>query len=202
MDDRIYRTQDIKTAAGGDISFYTNALDVEHQGFDLVLSSSFELISGMETVASLAYNYNSIDVTDQKMVGDIKPVKDSLVEDIENNYPEDRWVLNTMTNINDKLSLMARLNFYGEHYDERGTIGADTDPSAEIDSIIYMDIELGYDVSDNLRITAGGSNIFDEYVDEIGAPNANRMSVGLQYPRRTAANYEGGSWYLRANYSF
>ena len=43
---------------------------------------------------------------------------------------------------------------------------------------------------------------FDEYVDEIGAPNANRMSVGLQYPRRTAANYEGGSWYLRANYSF
>ena len=202
VDDRIYRTQDIKTAAGGDISFYTNALDVEHRGFDLVLSSSFELISGMETVASLAYNYNSIDVTDQKMVGDIKPVKDSLVEDIENNYPEDRWVLNTMTNINDKLSLMARLNFYGEHYDERGTIGADTDPSAEIDSIIYMDIELGYDVSDNLRITAGGSNIFDEYVDEIGAPNANRMSVGLQYPRRTAANYEGGSWYLRANYSF
>ena len=204
VDDRIYRTQDIKTAAGGDISFYTNALDVEHQGFDLVLSSSFELISGMETVASLAYNYNSIDVTDQKMVGDIKPVKDSLVEDIENNYPEDRWVLNTMTNINDKLSLMARLNFYGEHYDERGRInGVDGEaPTAQIDSIVYMDIELGYDVSDNLRITAGGSNIFDEYVDEIGAPNANRMSVGLQYPRRTAANYEGGSWYLRANYSF
>ena len=202
VDDRIYRTGDIETEVGGSISFYTNAMDVEHQGFDLVLSSSFELISGMETVASLAYNHNSIDVTGQKTINGVKPVSDSLVEDIENNYPEDRWVLNTMTNINDKLSLMARLNFYGEHYDERGTIGADTDPSAEIDSIIYMDIELGYDVSDNLRITAGGSNIFDEYVDEIGAPNANRMSVGLQYPRRTAANYEGGSWYLRANYSF
>ena len=76
---------------------------------------------------------------------------------------------------------MARLNFYGEHYDERGTIGAETSPSAQIDSIVYMDIELGYDVSDNLRLTAGGSNIFDEYVDKIGAPNANRMSVGLPY---------------------
>jgi len=202
VDDRIYRTGDIETEVGGSISFYTNAMDVEHQGFDLVLSSSFELIPGMETVASLAYNHNSIDVTGQKTINGVKPVSDSLVEDIENNYPEDRWVLNTMTNINDKLSLMARLNFYGEHYDERGTIGADTNPSAEIDSIVYMDIELGYDVSENLRITAGGSNIFDEYVDEIGAPNANRMSVGLQYPRRTAANYEGGSWYLRANYSF
>jgi iron complex outermembrane receptor protein len=28
------------------------------------------------------------------------------------------------------------------------------------------------------------------------------MSVGLQYPRRTAANYEGGSWYVRAQYDF
>ena len=107
-----------------------------------------------------------------------------------------------MTQITDDLSLMARLNFYGEHYDERGTIGAASSPSAQIDSIIYMDIELGYDVNDSLRITAGGSNIFDEYVDEITAPNANRTGNGLQYPRRTAANYEGGSWYLRANYSF
>ena len=98
---------------------------------------------------------------------------------------------------------MARLNFYGEYYyDERGTIETETNPSAQIDSIVYMDIELGYDFTDNLRLTAGGSNIFDEYVDKIGGPNANRMSVGLRYPRRTAANYEGGSWYLRAQYDF
>ena len=36
----------------------------------------------------------------------------------------------------------------------------------------------------------------------IGPPNANRLSVGLQYPRRTVANYEGGSWYLRASYDW
>ncbi len=32
--------------------------------------------------------------------------------------------------------------------------------------------------------------------------NANRLSVGLEYPRRSAANYEGGAWYLRGTYSF
>ncbi|MAC71825.1 MAG: hypothetical protein CMP84_16695 [Gammaproteobacteria bacterium] len=202
VDDRIYRTGDIPNGSGGSISFYTNALQIEHQGFDLVLSSTFELADGVETNASLAFNHNTTDVTDQTLINDIQPVSDSLVEDIENNYPEDRWVLNTFTNIGEKWSLMARLNFYGEHYDERGTIGADTDPSAQIDSIVYLDMELGYDVTDNFRITAGGSNILDEYVDEIGSPNANRMSVGLQYPRRTAANYEGGSWYLRAQYDF
>ena len=44
--------------------------------------------------------------------------------------------------------------------------------------------------------------IFDEFIDEIGPPNANRLSVGLQYPRRTVANYEGGSWYLKGIYSW
>ncbi len=202
VDDRIYRTGDIPNGSGGSISFYTNALQLEHQGFDLVLSSTFELANGVETNASLAFNHNTTDVTDQTLINGIQPVSDSLVEDIENNYPENRWVLNTFTNIGENWSLMARLNFYGEHYDERGTIGAETSPSAQIDSIVYLDVELGYDVTDNFRITAGGSNILDEYVDEIGPPNANRMSVGLQYPRRTAANYEGGSWYLRAQYDF
>ena len=202
VDDRIYRTGDIDNGMGGSLSFYTNALQLEHQGFDLVLSSSFELLSVIETNASLAFNHNTTKITDQDLINGIQPVSDSLVEDIENNYPENRWVLNTFTNINDQLSFMARLNFYGEHYDERGTIGAESSPSAKIDSIVYMDVELGYDVTDNFRLTAGGSNIFDTYVDEIDAPNANRMSVGLQYPRRTAANYEGGSWYLRAQYDF
>jgi iron complex outermembrane receptor protein len=202
VDDRIYRTGDIDNGSGGSISFYTNAMDVEHQGFDLVLATSFELMSGMDTMASIAFNHNTIDVAGQKTINGVKPVSDSLIEDIENNYPENRLVFNTFTNINEQWSLMARLNFYGEHYDERGTIGAATNPSALIDSIIYLDVELGYDMTENLRLTAGGSNIFDEYVNEIGAPNANRMSVGLQYPRRTAANYEGGSWYVRAQYDF
>ena len=202
VDDRIYRTGDIDNGSGGSISFYTNAMDVEHQGFDLVLATSFELMSGMDTMASVAFNHNTIDVVGQKTINGVKPVSESLIEDIENNYPENRLVFNTFTNINEQWSLMARLNFYGEHYDERGSIGAATDPSAQIDSVIYLDVELGYDMTDNLRLTAGGSNIFDEYVDEIGAPNANRMSVGLQYPRRTAANYEGGSLYVRAQYDF
>ncbi|MCS5587334.1 MAG: TonB-dependent receptor [Porticoccaceae bacterium] len=207
VDDRIYRTGDINTPLGctascGSISFYTNALDIEHQGFDVVLSSSFELGSGMETMVSLALNHNTTEVVGQKEINSVNPVSASLIEDIENNYPENRFVLNTFTDFNNGWSLMARLNYYGSHYDERGSIGAATDPSAEIASIIYLDLELGDDVSDNLRVTAGGSNILDEYVDKIDAPNANRMSVGLPYPRRTAANYEGGSWYLRANYSF
>jgi iron complex outermembrane receptor protein len=97
---------------------------------------------------------------------------------------------------------MGRITFYGEHYDERGTIGAATDPSALISSTVYLDLELGFQATDNLRIALGGVNVMDEFVDELGPPNSNRLSVGLPYPRRSAANYEGGSWYLKGIYSF
>ncbi len=204
VDDRIYRVGDIAVpgTVSDTISFYTNALDVEHTGLDLVLTSSLDWSDSISTDVSLAYSHNEIEVVSQKLINGTNPVSDSTVEDIENNYPEDRWVLTTKTPFRDDLSLMVRANFYGEHFDERGTINAEVQPSAEISSVIYVDAELSYHVSDNLTLKAGVANLFDEFPDEIGEENANRLSVGLQFPRRTVANYEGGSWYVAATYRF
>jgi len=204
VDDRIYRTGDIMVPGTLDdtISFYTNALDVEHSGLDLVLTSSAEWGGRSSTDFTFAFNYNEIDVVSQKQVNGINPVSDGLVEDIENNYPNDRFVLTTNTFFGDKTNLMVRANYYGKHFDERGRIGDAVDPSFEMDATLYWDLELGYQFNDNFRLALGGANIFDEFIDEIGPPNANRLSVGLQYPRRSAANYEGGSWYLGGTYTF
>lgn len=204
VDDRIYRTGDIPLASdpSRSISFYTNALDVEHEGVDIVATSSFDIGSATSLDLSWAYAYSKIDVTGQKLIRGIQPVNDGLVEDIENNYPEHRWTLTGNFLIGENFNVMSRINFYGEHYDERGRIGVGAGESALIDSTFYVDLEAGWNVNDNWRVVLGGSNIFDEYIDEIGPPNANRLSVGLQYPRRTVANYEGGSWYLKGIYSW
>ena len=231
VDDRIYRTGDITVpplptdppgAPARSISFYTNALDVEHQGVDVVATGSFDFGSAASIDLTFAYGYNTIEVTGQKLINGVAPVNPGLVEDIENNYPEHRFVLTGNTHFNDRLNLLARINYYGEHFDERGTIAGSPDAadptfntgkSLEIGTTIYVDLELGYQVTDNWRIALGGVNVFDEFIDEIGtAPPAgcptcsaefsNRISVGLQYPRRTVANYEGGSWYLRAAYNW
>lgn len=205
VDDRIYRTGDIAVPdTTNTISFYTNALDVEHSGFDLVLSSDVDWSEDISTDVAFAFSYSEIDVVNQRLVNGVQPVNDGLVEDIENNYPTERFVLTTNTFLSDNLNLMLRANFYGEHYDERGRInGVDGGlPSAEIGSTIYIDAEIGYQFNDDLKITLGFTNLFDEFVDEIGLGNANRQSVGLQYPRRSAANYEGGSWYLGGTYTF
>jgi len=200
VSDRIYRVGDITIDDPliSSISFYTNALDVSHQGIDLVVTGGI----GDNTDLTFAYAFNQISVDGQSLINGIPPVSDGTVEDIENNYPEHRFTLSANTQFTDKLDLMARATYYGEHYDERGTIGAAVDPSAKIGSTIYLDMELGFQATDSLRIALGAVNILDEFVDTIGAPNANRLSVGLQYPRRSAANYEGGSWYLKGIYSF
>jgi len=194
VDDRIYRTGDITTSGGQSISFYTNTLDVVHQGLDLVLTGGIA-----NTDVTFAYAFNEIEVAGQRLVNGVPPVGVNTVEDIENNYPNHRFTLASNTLFNDQWNLNFRLSYYGDHWDERGTIAVD---SARIDATVYADLELGYQATENLKIALGGVNITDEFVGEVGAANANRLSVGLQYPRRSAANYEGGSWYLKGIYSW
>ncbi|WND02678.1 TonB-dependent receptor [Temperatibacter marinus] len=204
IDDRIYRTINLPGAAPGQtVSFFTNSLDMYSQGIDVVLNSSVDWNDDVTTDLTWAANFNKIKITGQKDVNGQQPVSNSTIEDIENNYPSTRMVFTTNTKWGeDKWNLMVRANYYGKHYDERGEIGAATNPSFEIGSTIYVDAELGYQVNEGLKVVLGASNIFDSYVDVIDAPYANRQSVGLPYPRRSAANYEGGSWYLRASFAF
>ncbi len=204
VEDRIYRTGDIQPTgpAGPTISFYTNALDIESSGVDVVFTSSADWGDDLTTDFTLALNYNQVEVVGQSPVGGVNPVSAATIEDIENNYPDLRFVASADTQLSERWNFLVRANYYGSHYDERGTIGAATSPSAEIEATVYVDMEVGFDINERARIVAGASNIFDTYIDEIGPPNANRLSVGLQYPRRTAANYEGGSWYLRSTFRF
>ena len=210
VDDRIYKTVTIPvvdpaTGVGSNVSFYTNAIDIESAGLDLVLSTQFDWgASGLTTDLNFAYNHNSVDVVGQSAVGGVLPVSAGDVEDIEESYPQDRFTITSNTPFGDRWNLMLRLNYYGDHYDERGRIGGVDGgaPTKKLGSTIFVDFELDYEINSNASLTLGASNIFDEYVDEIRDPYANRLNVGLPYARRTAANFEGGSWYLRGSYSF
>jgi len=214
VDDRIYRTGNILIEDNplfDSVSFYTNVLDVEHSGLDLVISSAYNWQESITTDIDFAYSYNEINVVQVREVNGKQPVSNSTVEDIENNFPNQRLILTTNTRLDNNWNIMLRASYYGSHYDERGTVDSSSDDnsaiqpgsqSAKIDSIIYFDAELAYQVNDVLKIKLGASNILDTYIGEVDEPFANRQSVGLQYPRRSAANYEGGSWYLGLSYAF
>jgi len=203
IDDRLYRTDRIPAGDGTTISFYTNTLDVEHSGLDLVVTSNLEW-AGVDTGFSFAYNYNKTDVTAVRSVGGLQPVQDDAVEDIEINYPQNRWVASANTQLSDNWNLLVRAIYYGEHYDTRGRVGGvDGElPSKLLNPVTFVDMELAYQATDNLTLKLGGSNIFNEFPDRIGPPFANRLNTGNIYPSETPANFEGGSWYMVANYSF
>ena len=210
VEDRIFKTQNLPaidpvTGVGSNVQFFTNALDISVTGVDLVLTTGWDWgAGGVSTALTAAYNHNKVKVDGQKAINGILPVSEANVEDIEESFPQDRLTLTATTSAGGNWDFLARINYYGAHYDERGRIGGVDGgaPTQKVGATVFVDLELSYQLDPCWRLTAGASNAFDEYVDEVGPPNANRQNVGLLYPRRTAANFEGGSWYLRAVYAW
>ena len=204
VDDRIYKTGNIlDPITNGQIAFYTNALDVEHTGLDLVLTSGWDWGASASTELTLAASYTEVDVVGQKQVqapsGPFTPVNDALVTNIENNYPNEKFILSGNTFFGDSFNVLLRLNYWGAHLDESGVIGIN---KGKVDSVLYVDLDVGYQLNDNWRVNVGAINIFDEFINELFPPTASSRSSGLPYPRRAAASYEGGQWYLRGTYAF
>lgn len=196
--DRIYKTQTIPveepaTGAQTNISFYTNALDVQSSGFDIVYTVPFvyqEYVSDL----SLAISHNKVEVEGQGLVNGIAPVPVADIEDIENSYPKLKITFSSTTYLSPKWELVVRSQYYGRHFDERGRIGG-SPPTKELDASIYFDLITKYQINDVMTFEFGAINLFHNFVDTIGEPYANRLNVGLPYARRTAANFEGGSIY-------
>ena len=203
--DRIFKTQNLPTfdpvtGVGSNVQFFTNALSLQVTGLDLVYASSFDWgRSNVGTELSVAYNRNKVDVVSQRAVNGVLPVSVASVEDIEESYPRDRVTINSSTSAGGDWSLLVRLNYYGPHWDERGRIGGaeGNPPTKRLGSTVFVDVELAYEVANAWRLVLGAANLFDDYVDQVLPPYANRVSAGLIHARRTAANFEGGSWYAR-----
>ena len=217
VDDRIYKVtppDGVYTDASGNVtqniaaatsysaaSFFTNVLDVRSSGLDLVLTKDIHWNDTVQSNVTFAYNYNKFTVEGQDKINGQTLVSDSQVARIERSYPRHRFVADIDTAFG-SWDLLVRANYFGKHYDvDQGDITQGT--ASPIDPVVYVDVELGYHVSESLKFLAGGSNIFDEYVDRIDRDRyGNRYGNGLPYPRRAASNYEGGSWYVRTQYTF
>ncbi len=168
-----------------ELAFYTNALDTETRGFDIVAV----LTGSVNTDFNLALNYNETEVTGQTQVNGVNPVSDGGVFNIENNLPNVRASA-AVVHRKDKFTAMLRANFYGSTIDERGT-------REEVDPATLIDIEGSYDVNPNFTIIAGANNLLNAFPTKIDT----RLSQGMPYPRRTPIGYNGGLGFVRLRYT-
>ena len=188
------------------ISFFTNAMDTQHMGLDVVLSHR---IMDNSTL-TLAYNYNTVSVEERRGVGDVpadEVITDEWINAIEKARPEHRFTLTSHTMIGDSLGLMARARYYGAHYDTDDTAGTfleGPEPHGEIEATVYLDLEISCDVLENFTLVAGGMNILNTFPTEMLASNnvRNFEFHGMKYPIHSVADYQGGSWYLKGVYTF
>ena len=65
------------------ISFFTNALDMESEGVDVVLTSVLDWSPAVSTDFSFAFSYNEIDITGQSEINGQQPVSAADVEDMK-----------------------------------------------------------------------------------------------------------------------
>jgi len=219
LDDQIWRSSDFVVSdserallqsqgvAGAEtltyVSFFANEIDTKSSGIEFVATHLLEWGGGTTTM-SLAANVNRTEVTRrtnrQTDPGNPDPVyfvNDNDVFAIEKSSPEYRVVLSAAHDWNNGLSASLRGNAYGDYHLVDTIFGG----TAKLDGKTFWDIEMAWQVTDLVRLTLGGSNIFDEYPDP--PPSFPfRICCGQKYDTSTVMTWQGAFYYLRAGVSW
>jgi iron complex outermembrane receptor protein len=184
------------------VSFFTNDFDTTTEGVDFIGNYSTDLLEG-STTFSLAYNYNETTVDD--FTPDITGA--GKVSRLENDLPNHRATF-TWSQSWDDVSMFTRLNYYGEYQGVHvDWVGTPESRGTEInaDSSVTVDLEVTYHVMEDLKVSLGAQNIFDEYPSELDfeqqTGSANN-SWGGKYYETSPFGFNGGFYYLKANYTF
>jgi iron complex outermembrane receptor protein len=189
--------------AVGQVLFFTNAIDTQTDGLDLVVLYDWNL--GQESLLSLegAFHLNDTEVTDRRSSSSILPTEvlfdQAQITLIEEGQPGEHFVLSGTWYRGDWTTNL-RFNYFGEVAGEGFTPGFKQTWGAKW----LTDLSVGYNLTDNLKLTVGGLNIFDEYPDEWDPVNAAPFpQLGFTYGWETLPfGINGGYYFARVNYRF
>lgn len=227
-------------AGFGAISYLTNAVDTTTEGVDLVMHYRHRFGDGSSFSGTLAGNYNQtrfdriagtpaplaalgiatplFDLTQQLRFSDSLP-RDKVVLDL--NYARGPFTLSITNTRYGEVSTVALTNRTPAQlaaltpgYDVRlvpvGTAG-NADIVQTFGADVITDIEIGWQATRALRLSAGAQNVFDIYPDENIASTVASVAVGTNgadnagtQPYNAIAPYgfNGRSVFVRAGLSF
>lgn len=186
VDDRIFLLN-----AANNIQYFSNLVDTETTGFDIVASGAFDVGTG--TLGwSAAYNNANTDAKNPSVLD----VED--LNTIEGKAPEDKLILSGNWII-DRWSLLLRLTQYGEAtrvFD----FGGGFEPTQTYGSVWSVDAEVAMQVTDDWTVAIGADNLTDEYPDR----SIDDISYfgHLPYDVLSPIGMNGAYWYLRTQFNF
>jgi iron complex outermembrane receptor protein len=176
------------------IQYYANDFNSTTQGVDLVSSLPFEF-GGGKNLLSLAFNYTSteLDVTNPK-----SPISNANVhKEREEGVPRMRGIL-SLSHAQDDLSAMVRINYYGNFYNAQFN---DVSLIEKVRAIVITDVEISYEITENLIVALGAKNVFNVFPEEYSEGRTSGF-LGAIYPLNSPTGFNGGHYYLRMGWDF
>lgn len=175
----------------GGVFYFQNAFDTITQGFDLVITKPFEWSAG-STMLTASFNYNEQEFdSDPSNVLNLEDKYDFIHAD-----PEFKGVFSVKHTYED-LTITARANYYGS-YTNSDSETDDNDEEflifQEFDPEILFDLEATYQFTENLSLSLGARNLFDEYPDE--SELDDDTCCGRIYRADSEVDWQGGYYYL------
>ncbi|CAH9050583.1 Vitamin B12 transporter BtuB [Pseudoalteromonas holothuriae] len=177
------------------VSFFTNDFDTTTQGVDVVANYSMDLLDGYSTFA-FAYNWNETEVDRFSAITGAFKVK-RLEEDLPQHRATATWTQQWET-----FTGFIRYNYFGEYQG----VHVDFDQTAiTADPSVTFDAELTYFATENVSLSIGANNIFDQEPEKLdfqkasGIPNNN---WGGKYYETSPYGINGGFYYVKATYTF
>jgi len=166
-----------------EIRFFTNHIDTETKGIDIVASHSSEFSHGGELELTLAAAFNETEVTGQKdtpaqiLEGSenqsLQLLGQTAIELIEVAQPQQKIVFNGVYNY-ENWNVNVRATRFGEvEAFSRGLSPEDSNVNCVGTRCVQtfaaktvVDISASYQLTDNVRVSVGANNAFDTYPDK------------------------------------
>lgn len=170
----------------GGVNWFTNAYDVKVSGVDAVVTTAIDSSTGTTDI-TLTYGFNEFEFNSSPAGF----LNEEAQYDAVNFDPNTRFIVQANHRM-DNIAINARGSYWGESSNFNGGNVQD------FGSLLMVDLSVSY-MGDSYTVTAGGMNIFDEYPDkdEIGDYCCGRI-----YPSASGISWQGGRWYVKAEYMF
>ena len=181
--------------------YFTNAIDTRTRGFDFVATYRWDAGDYGRFSHSFSFNYNESKITGVIANPPQLKVLPGVVLFGRSNQGgllrSPKTKANFTTNWRkDNWAVTVQLNDYGT-YTQTALLAAD-DRVVKAKTITNLDVT--YNVTDNITLSLGANNLFNVYPDTINLPGTT-TGTGM-YPGGTGYGMTGGSYYGRLSFGF
>ena len=169
------------------VRFFTNDVDTETRGVDIVGSWVFDFFAGSTTLHG-AVNFNRTRILDRGRFVDTE-----AEHDVERGVPGTRAVVTAIHSVG-RFDVLLRARYYGEY---KNTLNATLETIQTFGREVMVDAELTRTWRDRFSLKAGAQNVFDNYPD----PGEFEVCCGRVYRSDSVTPWQGTLFYLQASWS-